>query len=451
VRVFLLPLMTLPIGLLSMLLGIDDARPLQQSGLEPSALAVEWQSPWLVGLNPDPELDAIVDRYLDGLERQGWERSGQGIWIQAGNSAISAHQGGQLMSAASLTKLATSLAAVHTWPLDHRFETLVGISGPVEDGVLYGDLVIQGNGDPLFVWEEGIVLASQLQALGLTRITGDVLVIGDFTMNFQEDPGGSVADLGQVLYTDRWSNEVWEAYEALSTPVEVPTIAVEGRVRRAPASMGDRVTAWVLRHESLPLVAILKAMNIYSNNAMADMMAQLVGGPQAVVTQATQAADLPPGELSLVNGSGLGMENQMSARTAVAMLAALQQNLSQQGFSVVDVLPVSGEDVGTLIDRRIPEESAVKTGSLAEVSALAGMLPTAEKGPVWFAIINSGWAISDLRVQQDHLLQAIQTHWGKADMPPELTTKVRMQTGEYRFGDPARVQPVNPDEDPQQQ
>jgi D-alanyl-D-alanine carboxypeptidase/D-alanyl-D-alanine-endopeptidase (penicillin-binding protein 4) len=120
------------------------------------------------------------------------------------------------------------------------------------------------------------------------------------------------------------------------------------------------------------------------------------------------------------------------------MTVTLQQELSRQGYSIADVLPVSGEDIGTLIDRRIPLTAAVKTGSLAEVSALAGMIPTAQQGLVWFAIINRGWAIPDLRVQQDQLLQAIQAHWGVAEVPPNLATKVRMQEGEYRYGDPRR-------------
>jgi len=102
------------------------------------------------------------------------------------------------------------------------------------------------------------------------------------------------------------------------------------------------------------------------------------------------------------------------------------------------VLPVAGEDVGTLIDRHLPATAAVKTGSLAEVSALAGMVPTAEKGPVWFAIINRGWDIPGLRVQQDQLIQAIQAHWGTATVPAPLATQVRMQTGDYRYGDPRR-------------
>jgi D-alanyl-D-alanine carboxypeptidase/D-alanyl-D-alanine-endopeptidase (penicillin-binding protein 4) len=179
-------------------------------------------------------------------------------------------------------------------------------------------------------------------------------------------------------------------------------------------------------------------MNIYSNNVMAQMVADLVGEPTDLVTRASTLAALPPGELSLVNGSGLGMENKMSARTAVALMVALQQQLSYQGYNISDVLPVSGQDIGTLVDRRLPPTAAVKTGSLAEVSALAGMVPTATQGPVWFAIINRGWNISDLRAQQDSLVQAIQDRWGAAEVTVDLTPKVRMQEGDFRYGDPLR-------------
>jgi len=441
VRPLVLPLLALPVGFLSVLLGMDDTQPLQASGLNPLELQARWESPWIAGLDQDPELEAIIDQYLDGLERQGWARSGQGIWIQAGNSAIAAHQGEVLMSAASLTKLATSLAAMDTWPLDHRFETLMGISGTVEDGVLHGDLIVQGGGDPLFVWEEGIALANRLQSLGLRQVTGDILVVGDFTMNFEEDPADSATALKQVMSAETWTGDVRKAYETLPVDTPQPNIQIDGEARSVSPVMAHRVSAWIVRHQSLPLIALLKAMNIYSNNVMADMVANLAGGPQAVVAKSTAVANIPPEELSLINGSGLGMENQMSARAAVALLSALQKQLEPQGYSVSDVLPVAGEDVGTLIDRRIPTQSAVKTGSLAEVSALAGMLPTSEKGPVWFAIINRGWAISDLRVQQDFLLQAIQDHWGTGQLPSGMASKVRMQEGDYRYGDPARIQP----------
>ncbi|WP_347403974.1 D-alanyl-D-alanine carboxypeptidase [Nodosilinea sp. FACHB-13] len=437
-----LSLMTLPLGLFSVLLGMGEPKPLQPSGLNPAALQIEWQSPWIAELARDPVVEAIVADYVAGLQRQGWSVPDQGVWIQVGQSAIAEHRGDVLMPAASLTKLATTLAALKTWPLDHRFETRVGMRGTLQaDGVLDGDLVIQGSGDPLFVWEEGIVLANRLQELGIQRVTGEILVSGSFTMNFGEEPADSLADLQQAMSASTWTWEARQAYANLPPGTPQPSLEIVGTARWVPATeLETSDVEWVVQHQSLPLVAILKAMNIYSNNVMSELVAGLVGGAEPVMAKATAAAELPAGEISLVNGSGLGVENQMSARAAVAMTTAIQRELSAQDFSVADVLPVSGEDMGTLIDRRIPATAAVKTGSLAEVSALAGMVPTAEKGPVWFAIINKGWDIPDLRVQQDQLLQAIQAHWGAAEAPADLRTKVVMQTGPFRYGDPSRNQ-----------
>ncbi|MGG6238746.1 D-alanyl-D-alanine carboxypeptidase [Nodosilinea sp. AN01ver1] len=437
-----LPLLTLPLGLFSILLGTGEPKLLEPSGLNPTALQIEWQSPWIAELARDPVVEAIVADYVAGLQRQGWSVPDQGVWIQVGQSVVAEHRGSVPMPAASLTKLATTLAALQTWPLDHHFDTLVGLHGTLQsDGVLDGDLVIQSSGDPLFVWEEGIALANRLQELGIQRVTGEILVTGPFTMNFEEEQADSLADLKQAMSVATWTGEARQAYGNLAPGTSQPNLQIDGDARWIPATDLENVPIeWVVRHQSLPLVAILKAMNIYSNNAMAEMMAELVGGPRQVMAKATAAAELPAGEISLVNGSGLGVDNQMSARVVVALALALERELLAQGFSVADVLPVSGEDVGTLIDRHIPPTAAVKTGSLAEVSALAGMMPTAEKGPVWFAIINKGWDIPDLRVQQDQLLQAIQAHWGAAEAPAEMRTKVRMQTGPFRYGDPSRNQ-----------
>ena len=434
-------LVAMPLGVLSVILGTGELHPLQPSGFNAAALQVQWQSPWIAGLAQDPVVEAIVADYVEGLRRQGWSVPDQGVWIQVGQSVITEHQGQVMMPAASLTKLATTLAALETWPLDHRFETMVGVHGTVQDGVLNGNLVIQGSGDPLFVWEEGIVLANRLQELGIQRVTGDVLVNGVFTMNFAEDLSGSLTDLKQVMAASSWTGAARQAYANLPSGTPQPSLQIDGGARWVPAAELDTMAVnWVVRHQSLPLVAILKAMNIYSNNVISELVADLAGGSGQVMALAAAAADLPPEEISLVNGSGLGTANQMSARAAVAMTVEIQRQLSGAGYSVADVLPVAGEDAGTLMGRRLPAMAAVKTGTLAEVSALAGMVPTAERGPVWFAIINQGWALPDLRVQQDQLLQAIQAHWGVADISPEMRTKVRMQTGPFRYGDPSRNQ-----------
>lgn len=428
----------LSLGLFTFLPGKPGPHPFHSSGFNALTLRAEWRSTWIFGLSKDPAVEVLLTNYLAKLEQEGLTVRDQGIWITTQGSVVAQHEGTTPLPAASLTKLATTLAALGTWPLDHRFETLVGITGHLENGVVYGDLVVKGSGDPLFVWEEGIVLANYLQALGIQRVTGDLLVLGPFTMNFEEDSQDSLMTLKQVMATPTWPRAAWQAYSQLDPGTAQPDLVIAGSVRPIISLKSGSAPHWLVRHQSLPLVGILKAMNIYSNNIMAQMMADLVGGSTNVMITATTLAGLPSGELSLVNGSGLGMDNRMSARTIVTLLGALQHQLVEQGYSISDVLPVVGQDIGTLVDRRLPTTAAVKTGTLAEVSALAGVVPTASRGPVWFAILNRGWNISDLRTQQDNLVLAIQDHWGSAQVTADLTPKVRMQEGDFRYGDPRR-------------
>jgi D-alanyl-D-alanine carboxypeptidase/D-alanyl-D-alanine-endopeptidase (penicillin-binding protein 4) len=155
------------------------------------------------------------------------------------------------------------------------------------------------------------------------------------------------------------------------------------------------------------------------------MLAQSVGGAAVGRERAAMAAGVSVDEIKLINGSGLGHENQISARAAVAMFMALQQKLDGTNLNVADLFPVSGRDIGTLEFRNVPRHSAVKTGSLFDVSALAGAIPTRDRGVVWFAIINRGTGLDDLRDQQDWLLQQLVSQWGTpATLPPAISPHI---------------------------
>jgi len=147
-----------------------------------------------------------------------------------------------------------------------------------------------------------------------------------------------------------------------------------------------------------------------------------LGGAKVVQQQATWAAGVPAAELQLVNGSGLGVANQMSPRAACAMMQAIARNLQTTGLTIADLFPVSGRDKGTVEHRHIPRSAVVKTGSLDTVIALAGAIPTRDRGLVWFAIINRGTDWDSLRAQQDLFLQKLVQRWGAASTLPLAIT-----------------------------
>jgi D-alanyl-D-alanine carboxypeptidase/D-alanyl-D-alanine-endopeptidase (penicillin-binding protein 4) len=89
----------------------------------------------------------------------------------------------KLMMPASNMKIVTLAAAAETLGWDFRFTTTLETMAPVENGVLLGDLVIRGNGDPTINARAGradAVLnewAEALRAAGIREIRGRV--VGD--------------------------------------------------------------------------------------------------------------------------------------------------------------------------------------------------------------------------------------------------------------------------------
>ncbi len=403
---------------------------LEMAGINQIELNAATRQVWTDGLTklilldqPDPIANGLVQQYLNRLAARGLPIQDQGVWIQAGPISLADNAGTIPLPAASITKVATSLAALQQWSPDYQFETLIGTTGPVVQGVVQGDLVVVGSGDPFFVWEEGFALGNTLNQMGINQVRGNLVIAGDFSMNYESDPIQAGEFLKQALDSRLWPTEAAAQYNERMPPgTPRPIVAIAGGVR--PQYTSVQATP-LIRHKSLPLAEIIKQMNIYSNNPMSEMLADSLGGATVVREKAALAAGVSVDEISIINGSGLGHENQISARAAVAMFIALQRKLEGTPLNVADLFPVSGRDQGTLEFRQIPLHSPVKTGSLFDVSALAGAIPTRDRGVVWFAIINRGTGLDNLRDHQDWLLQQLVSQWGNpATLPTVITPHI---------------------------
>jgi D-alanyl-D-alanine carboxypeptidase/D-alanyl-D-alanine-endopeptidase (penicillin-binding protein 4) len=81
---------------------------------------------------------------------------------------------------ASTTKLVSAAAAYETVGWDYRFETTLWAAGPIVDGVLQGDLIVVGSGDPSIGsrgWPGLDTWIPSLKELGIARVAGRI--IGD--------------------------------------------------------------------------------------------------------------------------------------------------------------------------------------------------------------------------------------------------------------------------------
>jgi serine-type D-Ala-D-Ala carboxypeptidase/endopeptidase (penicillin-binding protein 4) len=77
---------------------------------------------------------------------------------------------------ASTIKLATAVVALDVLGAEHRYRTELLADGIVEHGVLSGDLILRGTGDPALDLADLLELAVQLGNLGIFRIDGRFLI-----------------------------------------------------------------------------------------------------------------------------------------------------------------------------------------------------------------------------------------------------------------------------------
>jgi D-alanyl-D-alanine carboxypeptidase/D-alanyl-D-alanine-endopeptidase (penicillin-binding protein 4) len=436
---------------------------LNMAGVDPTttnpAQTFTWQG--LSWLNPptavEPTVSKTIEQYLQSLKSQGLDPSKQAIWLRTDTTQLIDQNGNIPVPAASLTKTATTLAALKTWGLERRFDTFISTTGKIEGGVLEGDLVVQGGGDPLFVWEDAIAVARDLQTLGINRIAGNLVIAGNFHMNYKADPqiAGELFKQGLagqnlppdlLAWIDRDVNVVKlpKAKTALST--KAPQIPIGGQILITPTPPTN--TTPLIRHQSLTLLDIVRQMNIYSNNEVAQILADNLGGAEKVMAIAASTANFPPTEIQIINGSGLGTENRLSPRAVCQIFRTLHQMVQPLNLTIGDLFPVSGvEKTGTMKDRNMPTGTVMKTGTLNEVSALGGVLPTEDRGLVWFVIVNKGTQISKLRQEQDRLLQNLVAQWGKPQPLPLAVS--RQDHHPAYFGDPDRNQIILPQSEKQ--
>ena len=99
------------------------------------------------------------------------------------------HNADAALNPASVMKLVTSFAALNQLGPNYVWKTDVWAEGPIRDGVLEGDLVIKGYGDPTLTLERMWLLQRELRARGVRHIRGNlVLDLSDFELP-ASDPG----------------------------------------------------------------------------------------------------------------------------------------------------------------------------------------------------------------------------------------------------------------------
>ena len=362
---------------------------------------------------------------------------------------------------ASIMKLVTTYAALDLLGPAFSWSTPVYADGPVRNGVLDGNLYIQGQGDPKLVMERTWLLLRRVQGLGIRAITGDIVLDRSAFENVDIDPAAfdgetlrpynvapdallfnfksvvmtfvpnRTAQVAQVGFDPPLAGvnlqptvplsagECGDWRTALAAEIADPT-----RLRFTgsyPAACGEKVWAvayadprsygaraiggmWTemgnqLRGQvregrvpaelaplfeaaSPPLAEVIRDINKYSNNVMAQQLFLTLGLQQkkrgtldAARTTMRQwwndRIGTGEGQPVFDNGSGQSRDERISAAALGRMLQVAWR--SPVMSELMSSLPASGVD-GTLKRRGLRSGGAahLKTGTLRDAAGVAG-------------------------------------------------------------------------------
>ena len=99
---------------------------------------------------------------------------------------IDISDGNEPLPPASVTKVVTALYALEYLGPDFQFETRVFADGPILDGVLVGNLILEGGGNPNLLTDDLAQLATRLKDSGLTAVRGKFYVYDGALPNLDE-------------------------------------------------------------------------------------------------------------------------------------------------------------------------------------------------------------------------------------------------------------------------
>jgi D-alanyl-D-alanine carboxypeptidase/D-alanyl-D-alanine-endopeptidase (penicillin-binding protein 4) len=311
-------------------------------------------------------------------------------------TTLFAHNAQLPLRPASNEKLATTYAALVALGPSFRIETDVLGDGTQSGATWQGDLVLKGYGDPALSGAQVGSLARQVAAAGIRHVTGRIL--GDESwfdtrrtgvgwkreFYLHESPALSALVVNRG-WTGRYetSRPALAASQLFLRDLRRAGVTVHGK---AAVGVAAAQAAPLAEVESTPLAALVRHMDVYSDNFYAEMLLKEVGAVQgkggsaaaglAVERPLLRTAGIPLDGVRMVDGSGLSLLDRWTPGALAALLRTMWLDADLRPY-VVPALPIAGE-TGTLEHRlrKAPARGLVraKTGTTDNASSLSGFV-----------------------------------------------------------------------------
>lgn len=362
---------------------------------------------------------------------------------------------GKLFMPASNQKILTAAVALHQLGPDYRFRTVMGKRGVLRDGVLEGDLVVIGKGDPTLsdrmrgsAMTAMEAIADSIAARGVRRISGTLRPGGNAFPDSIYGYGWEYDDLtssgtpidellfneGQVRTVRKTArgdtvefvgtrNPTLAYLAALDTALRARGITTGG-ISDSIVSLSERIDT-LYAFNSPPLRDILGPFLKPSQNQIGEILLKTLGlertgagvadSGAAVITRQLREWGVDSSGVFVYDGSGLSRHDLVTPETIVRILVAMQRDTAFQVF--YDALPIAGID-GTIRTRMRGTPAAgnlrAKTGTIEFVRSLSGYVTSADNDRLVFSFLSNHFVVpvSQITRMQDAVGVLLATYKG---------------------------------------
>lgn len=370
----------------------------------------------LLSLCVVPDADAqeqTLDPVAEFLETPGVDAKATGIYVldlQSGE-VIGEHNADSPLTPASVMKCVTTASLLDQVGQDWVYETPVFATGPVRDGVLEGDILVEGSADPSVNSRNAcgspdlvMEIVRSVRHAGVDTIRGRILVDESAFAGPAVNSTWMRADLSEDYGTGTHAfnfEDNANGSRSVSDPKEVfvrrlkDLLDRNGIVVQENPDLKGRDGNLLGIHRSAEIREIMRSCMMRSDNQFAESMLRTYSRQRGGDGSVQDGADaeiffwkrnrMPVEGVRIVDGSGLSRTNRLTPVFLGRLLAKMSSNPYYASF-----FPLAGYE-GTLrrfgTGSRLEGYAALKTGSMRGIQSYAGYLLNDDYEPTHVIVI----------------------------------------------------------------
>lgn len=311
------------------------------------------------------------------------------------NKVIGSHNISTPLIPASIMKSVTTAALLNKVGPNYRYHTGIFIDGPLDMGILRGNLVIVGACDPSVnsmsePYGQNIIeeITDALRLAGINKIEGKIIIDESEFAGSPRPDSWMAADFRESYGTGIHAFN-FENNARGGRSVENPSSVFISRLKSALAKemisidekdLGIGKRTQIFDHVSPPIDEIMRSCMMRSDNMFAEAMLRTYGKLEGKDGSTPSAANreyafwverkMPMEGVEIIDGSGLSRQNRVTAEFMNGILTQMSGDATYASF-----FPLAGQE-GTLkkflAETPLDSYIAMKTGSMKGIQCYAG-------------------------------------------------------------------------------